>query len=107
MTERVEPTVPVLSVVVPVYNSSRELEKCLDGLKSSRFDGFETWVVDDGSSESIEPLVRAHGFNYLRLEGPGGPARARNRGVWVLLHGLSGDVRGLAHRPPLTDSPEA
>jgi GT2 family glycosyltransferase len=38
-------------------------------------------VVDDGSTESIKPLVERFGYRYLRIEGPGGPARARNKGV--------------------------
>ena len=69
----------MMSVIVPVYNSSRDLERCLAALSASRFDDFEVWVVDDGSTEPLEDLVRRHGFHYLRIRGPGGPARARNR----------------------------
>lgn len=70
-----------LSVIVPVYNSGRELELCLDALASSDCVDFEVLVVDDGSSDPIEPIVARAGFRYLRIEGPGGPARARNHGV--------------------------
>jgi hypothetical protein len=38
-------------------------------------------VIDDGSTESIKPLVNRFGYHYLRIDGPNGPARARNRGV--------------------------
>ncbi len=69
------------SVVVPVYNSSRDLEQCLDALSRSTFDSFDVLVVDDGSTESIEPIVVRYGFDYMRIDGPSGPARARNRGV--------------------------
>lgn len=72
---------PMVSVIVPVYNSSRELDRCLSALSASHFADFDVWVVDDGSTEPLEPIVRRHGFNYLRIEGPGGPARARNRAV--------------------------
>jgi glycosyltransferase involved in cell wall biosynthesis len=68
-------------VIVPVYNSERELEKCLPALQSSSFTDFEVWVVDDGSTTPVEPMVKRFGFNYLRIDGPGGPARARNRGA--------------------------
>lgn len=71
----------LLSVIVPCYNSSKDLERCLAGLASSAFSDFEVLVVDDGSTEPIEPIVRKHGFGYMRIDGPGGPARARNRGV--------------------------
>jgi cellulose synthase/poly-beta-1,6-N-acetylglucosamine synthase-like glycosyltransferase len=72
---------PHLSVVVPVYNSLRDLQRCLPALASSEYDNFDVLVVDDGSTEPIESLVRKHGFAYMRIDGPGGPARARNRGV--------------------------
>jgi glycosyltransferase involved in cell wall biosynthesis len=72
---------PTLAVVVPVYNSTADLKHCLAALASSEFRDFEVLVVDDGSTEPVKPLVDAHGFAYLRIAGPGGPARARNRGV--------------------------
>ena len=37
--------------------------------------------MDDGSTDPVKPLVDKFGYNYLRIDGPGGPARARNRGV--------------------------
>lgn len=79
-----------LSVIVPCYNSSRELEQCLAALTKSQYGDFEVLVVDDGSTEPLEELVRRHGFKYMRIDGPSGPARARNRGVeqtnseWVI-----------------------
>ncbi len=72
---------PTLSVVVPVYNSAAELKQCLAALAASEFNDFEVLVVDDGSTEAVKPLVDAHRFAYLRIPGPGGPARARNYGV--------------------------
>jgi glycosyltransferase involved in cell wall biosynthesis len=71
----------VLSVVVPVYNSRDELTLCLQALAASEYDCFEVLVVDDGSETPVEPLAAQHGFGYLRLDGPHGPAHARNRGV--------------------------
>jgi O-antigen/teichoic acid export membrane protein/glycosyltransferase involved in cell wall biosynthesis len=72
---------PTLSVIVPVYNATDDLKRCLDALAASQYNDFDVLVVDDGSTEPVESLVRQHGFGYLRLDGPGGPARARNRGV--------------------------
>ncbi len=70
-----------LSVVIPVYNSLDNLKQCLAALAESQYHDFEVLVVDDGSTEPIEPLVTSYGFRYLRIDGPGGPARARNYGV--------------------------
>lgn len=81
--ERALPYHPALSVIVPVYNSSRELKLCLAALHQSNYEDFEVIVVDDGSSEVIEPTVAPYEFRYLRLAGPKGPARARNRGAEI------------------------
>jgi cellulose synthase/poly-beta-1,6-N-acetylglucosamine synthase-like glycosyltransferase len=83
MQEDVEPIQghPTLSVVVPVYNGTDDLKKCLAALAASHYDDFDVLVVDDGSTEPVEPLVTACGFEYMRIDGPGGPARARNLGV--------------------------
>src|SRR5215475_4623924 len=70
-----------LSVIVPVYNSTACLKQCLDALARSQYDDFEVLVVDDGSDEPVGPLASSFGFNYLRIDGPGGPARARNLGA--------------------------
>jgi glycosyltransferase involved in cell wall biosynthesis len=74
---------PLLSVIVPVYNSSQELRLCLAALQQSDYEDFEVIVVDDGSSEPLEELVTSYACRYLRLAGPHGPARARNRGVEI------------------------
>jgi hypothetical protein len=69
------------TVIVPAYNPGPELEHCLEALARSTCAGCDVLVVDDGSTESIQPTVERFDYRYLRLEGPGGPARARNRGV--------------------------
>lgn len=72
---------PALSVIVPVYNSSGFLRKCLEALGESEYSDYEVIVVDDGSTEPVQPIVEGFGFRYARIEGPGGPARARNHGA--------------------------
>lgn len=72
---------PTLSVVVPVYNAIDDLKECLTALAASSYRDFDVLVVDDGSTELVSPTVWLFGFDYMRIEGPGGPARARNRGV--------------------------
>ncbi|MBW8041913.1 MAG: glycosyltransferase [Planctomycetes bacterium] len=69
------------TVIVPVYNAGMDLEHCFEALARSTYRYFDVLVVDDGSSESIKPLVDRFGYRYLRIDGPGGPARARNRGA--------------------------
>jgi glycosyltransferase involved in cell wall biosynthesis len=71
----------MLSVIVPVYNGIEELQRCLAALAASHYGDFEVLVVDDGSTQPVAPVVTAYGYRYLRLAGPGGPARARNHGA--------------------------
>ena len=68
-------------MIVPVYNSSEQLKLCLAALSESNFEDFTVLVVDDGSIEPIRKIVDSYEFDYIRIEGPGGPARARNRGA--------------------------
>src|SRR5919108_6245541 len=75
------PGSPTLSVVIPVYNGTEDLQRCLAALAASQYDAFEVLVVDDGSTQPVEPVVTAYGCRYLHLAGPGGPARARNHGA--------------------------
>jgi glycosyltransferase involved in cell wall biosynthesis len=74
---------PRLSVVVPVYNSARELKQCLAALANSDFRDREVIVVDDGSTDPVAPLADNHGFKSIRIDGPKGPASARNAGARV------------------------
>jgi len=50
-------------------------------LAASRGVEFEVIVIDDGSTEPLEPIVAAHGYRYMRIDGPSGPASARNHGA--------------------------
>lgn len=74
---------PRLSVIVPVYNSARELKQCLAALANSDFRDREVIVVDDGSTEPVASLADKHGFKSIRIDGPKGPANARNTGAKV------------------------
>jgi glycosyltransferase involved in cell wall biosynthesis len=70
-----------VTVIVPVFNAKGDLECCLTSLARSTYTQFGVLVVDDGSTETIKPQVDRFGYRYLRIDGPGGPARARNWGV--------------------------
>ncbi|WP_181869940.1 glycosyltransferase family A protein [Halomonas sp. DQ26W] len=78
--------VPLISVVVPVYNKISTLSASLECLYQQTFRNFEIIAVDDGSSDgSLELLKRHERAGRLRLyrpatPGPGGHA-ARNHGA--------------------------
>ena len=51
----VKPNHPPLSIIVPVYNEGKHIERCLTSLENQRYPGLKILVVDDGSTDgSIE-----------------------------------------------------
>ncbi|MFB3882150.1 MAG: glycosyltransferase family 2 protein [Armatimonadota bacterium] len=76
-----------LSVVVPTYDRTDLLARCLRGLldQSAAPEDYEIVVVDDGSTQDAAAVIAAIGapqerLRYLRQENKG-PAAARNLGV--------------------------
>lgn len=43
---------PLFSIVVPVFNSERDLADCVSSVLEQSYDGFELLLVDDGSTDS-------------------------------------------------------
>jgi glycosyltransferase involved in cell wall biosynthesis len=72
---------PLLSVVVPACDNPQQLRACLAALRSSNYGAFETIVVDDASTPSIEDIAIGFGARYARLATRQGPAAARNHGA--------------------------
>jgi glycosyltransferase involved in cell wall biosynthesis len=78
-----EPSVPVISVVVPVHNGAQELRLCLEHLFASTYTSFEVIVVDDASTDETAQVAGELGAHLLHLERRCGPAEARNRGAEI------------------------
>jgi glycosyltransferase involved in cell wall biosynthesis len=70
-----------ISVVVPVRNGGKTINRCLTSLKHSDYPDFEVIVVDDCSDEDCTPVVEEYGFKAVRLTRPMGGWSARNRGA--------------------------
>ena len=74
-----------ISIIIPVYNQTAELDRCLDSLKQSELKSdFEIIIVDDCSPEegaSIEKLAGEYNVRFYRLAQNAGPGVARNRGA--------------------------
>lgn len=76
----------VFSVIIPTYNRSSVLRKCLVALKEQDFpfEKFEVIVCDDGSTDDTGYVATSFDapftLHYLKKEN-GGPAAARNMGI--------------------------
>jgi cellulose synthase/poly-beta-1,6-N-acetylglucosamine synthase-like glycosyltransferase len=74
---------PRISVVIPHYNDTEALERCLAALAAQRAEGppLEIIVVDNGSAALPEAACAAHPGTQLLVETTPGPGPARSRGA--------------------------
>jgi len=71
-----------ISVIVPAFNNSRMLAKCLAAIAASDLRARECLVADDGSTEDIGQVADALDARVIRVgDHPQGPAFARNAGA--------------------------
>lgn len=76
---------PLLSVIIPIYNTPKAvLLRCLDSLSTLTVD-YEALLIDDGSEEAVGILCRDYvnrnpACRYIRREN-GGVSAARNQGI--------------------------
>ena len=75
-----------VSVIVPVYNTEKYLEKCLNSLVQQTLDEIEIIVVDDGSPDNSQAIISKYAEQYpnkiisLKKKN-GGLGDARNFGL--------------------------
>jgi glycosyltransferase involved in cell wall biosynthesis len=72
---------PYISVVIPVYNAEKTLDKCLRAVFNSGFQDFEVLVVDDDSKDSSMKIAEQFPCKLLTLTRNQGPSVARNWGA--------------------------
>lgn len=70
-----------ISVIIPNYNGSATIGKCLQALYASRHNNFEVIVVDDCSKDGSQEIIRQFPCTFIRLESRSGASKARNRAV--------------------------
>ncbi len=76
-------TVPLITVVIPVWNGAQTIERTLASALAQTFTDFEVLVINDGSTDSTvervqrcsDPRVQVHHFSNAGL------AASRNRGI--------------------------
>jgi len=76
----------LLSVVIPVYNTEKYLEECLDSIFDSpaNQDEYEVIAVNDGSADNSLEILRRYETRknfYIITQENGGPGSARNTGL--------------------------
>ena len=78
----------MISVVVPVYNTEKYLNRCVDSILKQTCGDFELILVDDGSSDRSGEICEQYKAKDSRIRvlhiPNSGPAAARNRGMDVM-----------------------
>lgn len=76
---------PVVSIIVPVYNSEKYIQKCIDSILSQTFRDFELLLINDGSTDRSKEICsdNAKLDNRIRLfnKENGGVSSSRNKGI--------------------------
>ena len=72
-----------ISVVVPLYNNAKDVERAIRSLQSQSMSEFEVVVVNDGSTDGGDAVVRGMSDARIRVidQENKGVSAARNRGV--------------------------
>lgn len=76
---------PKISIIVPVYNVEKYLEKCIESILNQSFTDFELILVDDGSTDNSGNICDTYKNKDNRVvvihKENGGLSYARNKGI--------------------------
>ena len=86
MKREVNATIPVFSIVMPVYNAEKYLEDALDSIQNQEFSDFELILVNDSSTDnSLAVCIKYAAIDQriivIDCKTNCGAAVARNRGI--------------------------
>ena len=59
---------PLFSIVIPVYNSAKTIRECLESIVTQSFPDFEVIIVNDGSTDETEKIVKSFSENDSRIK---------------------------------------
>jgi len=74
----------MISIIIPVYNQSNKLSRCLDSILAQSYKDYELIIVNDGSTDNIESVIKKYenkfeNFVFINQKNNGSNP-ARNRG---------------------------
>ena len=76
---------PLLTVVIPVYNVEKYLNRCIESILLQEWKNYDILLVDDGSTDRspqiCDDYVKAYDFISVIHKENGGLSEARNTGI--------------------------
>lgn len=76
---------PKISVIVPIYNSGKYLDKCLQSLLNQTFKDFEIIAINDGSTDNSLDILNNYQDSRIKIKTQknSGQANTRNNGLKI------------------------
>ena len=78
-------SLPIISIIVPVYNVAEYLPQCLDSLVNQTYPNIEIICVNDGSTDNSAEVLNNYGAKYRSItifcQDNNGVSSARNLGL--------------------------
>lgn len=81
---------PLISVVLPVYNGEKYLAEAIDSVLAQSFSNFELIIIDDGSTDGSQQILR----EYVRIDPRVRVIVRENRGLATTLNDSIDIARG-------------
>lgn len=78
---------PLISIIVPIYNVEKYLERCIDSLLRQTYKNIEIILVDDGSTDHSPKMIDEYQSQNKKIkvihQKNGGLSNARNNGLEI------------------------
>lgn len=77
-----------VSVIIPMHNSAKHINQCIDSVLNQSYSNFEIIVIDDASKDNGLEIVKSKNDNRIKiveLKQNVGAAIARNKGIEVAI----------------------
>lgn len=76
-----------ISVVIPVYNSEKYIEECINSITNQTYKNIEIIIVNDGSIDNSEKIIKEYALKDKRIKYiyklNEGVSKARNTGIKI------------------------
>lgn len=73
----------IVSVIIPIYNSEKNIKKCLESIINQTYTNLEIILIDDGSTDNSIEVCQEYKDDRIKVykEKNSGPSTARNLGL--------------------------
>lgn len=58
---------PFISVIIPIYNKDKDLERCIDSVLAQTCSDFEVILINDGSTDASQDICNRYAQKDSRV----------------------------------------